>query len=183
MYNIVIEGIDFSGKSTLCRTLSGLMGLQVLRHPNGLLREKLLVDSPLISSDEEILLHCAGFLESARLSKETDRNCIFDRYIPSCYAYNYDYATNAGRQILQIVSEQIQKDKPYVVFYLEISLSTMKERARERIEKNKYDLMPDTFYEHCATTYEALCNYKLDGEQPTLDIAKQIIRILSKKNA
>lgn len=125
---ILVEGLDGTGKSTLCKQLHGLYPQSVLWHAAPF------PDSPY----SPIMQHRTWYeFECTRIPTVVDDKIILDRWWPSTLAFTEGYYDNNFRHRANLFCEMFTV--PDVVFYLKCNKQTSKRRIIERDTQLSYE--------------------------------------------
>jgi len=161
----VIEGVDASGKTTVCKTLSNRNEWKYLRTPTGIFREynykiEKLGDKPLA-----YIFFLSAILNTSYLIKKNlkyQKTIICDRYYPTLIAYY-----NAINYIQDYVNiKNLPLIKPNKIVHLYVSYHKIKERLAHKkslsidelkLIKNKF------FYNRLVEEYRKECDIEIDA--------------------
>ena len=168
---IVLEGIDGSGKTTLCKKITEDLENEghtviTVREPGGTrlgehIREAYKDSSFEISEDVRLLLLYASRLalmeETILPALKAGHVVIADRYFYSTFAMQY-WAGKCDEKLFFSLNEKVVTEaNPDYVFFLDISLETRRERLKERVEeKDAFDLRSDDYHQKVLEGYRAL---------------------------
>lgn len=179
MIQIVIEGLDGTGKSTLAKALSEALqaetpawvyqtkepgsetrvGGAVFNRPGLNIRDIVLTDKSLTSFERELLFYVDASQHKRFIENQDKAFFVSDRGIWSHYAYLY--ATLKTKQIDYEQYQALRKvieftcRKPEVLVYLQGDTALMKERNKDKV-KDVIESNKDDFFEAVSLKYGEL---------------------------
>ncbi|QJC29836.1 dTMP kinase [Enterobacteriaceae endosymbiont of Plateumaris sericea] len=196
---IVVEGIDGSGKTTICNYIINLLhnlnihNIIYTHEPGGTpLAEKLrqlikYSKNEILSSKTELLLIYASRLQLLdNILRPNINNCwiLSDRYDLSSYAYQIGGRGINKKDILFFQKFILNNIKPNITIYLDvnpvISLNRIKLRKKDRIEKESL-----TFFSKVRKYYLKLANQNnniiiIDANQNLYNVKLTVRKIIMK---
>jgi len=130
---IVVEGIDGSGKSTLCNFISKNFGYLKLKSPEGifgLAGKNFNTNS--VSIQERFSFYAGSNINSSmKISKllSQGKKIVIDRYFYSTIVYHEVASPGVTQQVIPIFENLLQPD---LIFYLNTNLQTIQNRLKNR---------------------------------------------------
>lgn len=188
---ITVEGLDGSGKTTLCRGLAAALidrglGVQLLREPGGVqAAEQIrgLVHDPVlnIGARAEALLFAAARAqlvdEAVRPLLEAGTWVVLDRFVDSSLAYQGAGRGLGMQEVAEINRFATQGVIPDRTLLLRIAPEVGRARARSRSPApDRLEREDDEFFERVAGAYEELADSEptrirsLDADRPPAQV-------------
>lgn len=171
---IVLEGLDGSGKSTIAKMLRHRLQGKLYQTPSGYYRKiKKLVDNNL--DVVEHLFFCLASIRyaSAEIKKLLRvKTVICDRYIYSTLAYHKVLGANINIDI-----ETLKLLMPDIVFYLEISEKTQRDRILKKLDKTFADtwIMRQNVFDQLDREFKKFPVHIINAEVGPEEIVNQIL--------
>ena len=111
---------------------------------------------------------------------------ICDRFTDSTLAYQV-YGKKVKKNFIDFIHKFIIKNiKPNLTFILKVSTQSSKKRLRKRKTKNRYDNLPQSFYNNAQKSFLRIARNKknyivLDSSSNNNILEKKIFEIVSKR--
>ncbi|TCJ20592.1 dTMP kinase [Rubrobacter taiwanensis] len=190
---VTVEGLDFSGKSTLVGNLKRLLPeFHFTREPGGSpaaerIRELLLDPELEMDSLTEAYLYAAARADHTRRDiiphLRSGRGVICERYLDSSLAYQ-GYGRGLGVELVRRLNGFAVGDlRPDVTFYLKLSAAARARRTRRRLDR--LEAGGSEFMRRVEAGFEELVKREpdrfrvLDAERPPEELAALVHREIS----
>ncbi|MBW0433701.1 dTMP kinase [Leptospira yasudae] len=191
---VVFEGIDGSGKSTLCKSLTeklverGIPSVGFTEPTNletGKVLRKFLRGEIELGREEQIEAFLNDREESLKQnilpSLQSGKNVLLDRYMYSTAAYQSGDDLSPEAILTQNLNRNFRT--PDLLFYLDLNPATALERlSRRKEDKERFETLTQLKKVHAA--YERILPkeaIRIDGERGPDEIAQECLSILLKR--
>jgi dTMP kinase len=160
---IVLEGVDFSGKTTVANLLSQLLGARVLKSPPPPFES---IKQSVLEDAEPLARFCYFLASNVQISKMASaiiatESVVCDRYVWSTIAY-YSAIENVSPQRIVDLANPILKSLllPNMVVFLRVDRQSQLLRARNKVDNRlQHDLLlSDKFQQKLGQAYEKTRN-------------------------
>lgn len=166
---IVIEGIDGSGKSTLCRALMDTLTdfdkkVCLINEPGGTEMANEIRGVLLSHRDEEVhpatelMLYFAGRLQNIYniLRNHEDKIIIMDRFVHSTLAYQIcGHVRHDLRGLYEQLYRHVLGDfKPDLAYYIDLDPEVALQRVMHARARDRMECMPIEFFHRCRTGFQ-----------------------------
>lgn len=189
---IVIDGVDYSGKTTLTRLLAE-QGFVIVKSPSNDEQGKSLVQrvfKDLCQKEESLQLFIENnrHLSNVLCEEYANENVALDRFYFSTIAYHSVFLSHRRPEIQRLMDEAKEGlvVTPHKYFVLDVPLSERLRRARERDPEKMTSEKMDSLYLHefVCQEFQQLANNTsygvvLDGTLSQDDLVEQVIRASS----
>ncbi len=205
-YFIVFEGVEGCGKSYQSKKLFANLkkkGIKTIltREPGGTkssesIRNLILKDyfnktkTDKFDKYTDTLLYLAARNEHVKNkiapNLKNKKVVICDRFTDSTLAYQV-YGKKVKKNFIDFIHKFIIKNiKPNLTFILKVSTQSSKKRLRKRKTKNRYDNLPQSFYNNAQKSFLRIARNKknyivLDSSSNNNILEKKIFEIVSKR--
>ena len=205
-YFIVFEGVEGCGKSYQSKKLFANLkkkGIKPIltREPGGTkssesIRNLILKDyfnktkTDKFDKYTDTLLYLAARNEHVKNkiapNLKNKKVVICDRFTDSTLAYQV-YGKKVKKNFIDFIHKFIIKNiKPNLTFILKVSTQSSKKRLRKRKTKNRYDNLPQSFYNNAQKSFLRIARNKknyivLDSSSNNNILEKKIFEIVSKR--
>ena len=205
-YFIVFEGVEGCGKSYQSKKLFANLkkkGIKTIltREPGGTkssesIRNLILKDyfnktkTDKFDKYTDTLLYLAARNEHVKNkiapNLKNKKVVICDRFTDSTLAYQV-YGKKVKKNFIDFIHKSIIKNiKPNLTFILKVSTQSSKKRLRKRKTKNRYDNLPQSFYNNAQKSFLRIARNKknyivLDSSSNNNILEKKIFEIVSKR--
>ena len=205
-YFIVFEGVEGCGKSYQSKKLFANLkkkGIKTIltREPGGTkssesIRNLILKDyfnktkTDKFDKYTDTLLYLAARNEHVKNkiapNLKNKKVVICDRFSDSTLAYQV-YGKKVKKNFIDFIHKFIIKNiKPNLTFILKVSTQSSKKRLRKRKTKNRYDNLPQSFYNNAQKSFLRIARNKknyivLDSSSNNNILEKKIFEIVSKR--
>lgn len=189
---ITIEGLDFSGKSTLVGVLKGMLeGSEIrtyfTREPGGTLaaeRIRGIVLDPEVEMDDwtEAYLYAAARADHARREitprLENGENVVCERYLDSSLAYQGVGRGLGLEAVRDLNARAVEAAMPDKTFYLKLESEERERRARNRGSLDRLESVGEEFMRRVEGAFEELARLEperievLDATLPPEELAE-----------
>ena len=198
---ITFEGIEGCGKSTQIEKIYKFLKKKKIkciktREPGGTkLSEKIrnLIINDLKNNEDNftelLLLFASRSNHFLKISKYLKKNYIVlcDRYIDSTYVYQY-YEQGQSLKLINYLQKKIDNNvKPFITFFLDISIGESKKRLYKRKKLDRFDKYNKSKMNKLRNSFLKLSKkfkriIKIDGTKNQDDVHRDIVGYLLKKN-
>ncbi|WP_119068555.1 dTMP kinase [Rubrobacter indicoceani] len=192
---VTIEGLDFSGKSTLVRHLKELLpeGTYFTREPGGTVaaeRIRELVLDPEVEMDSltEAYLYAAARADHVRRvilpRLEAGESVVCERYLDSSLAYQGAGRDLGVEEVRSLNAFAVRRAGPDRTFYLKLDAAERERRAGKRGEPDRLERAGRDFMARAEAAFDRLAGLEperitvLDATLPPDDLAARIAACL-----
>jgi len=159
---IIVDGVDSSGKTTICKMFSKCHNWEYISTPSGDLKNKLKeLDMKRNQMTGFICLLLSVFETSDKI-KESKSNIICDRYYPTLFSYSE--ALKFNNEFINLDKLPIVKNNLFVHLY--VDYRTIKNRLlnkKERTYDEELILKDKSFYDSLVKSYRKICDVEIDA--------------------
>lgn len=170
---LVIEGVDFSGKTTLANRIQNVLAshdyrVKLLHDPKGSTNSKVIWDTILKIKEQgsdpttELFLFLAARNEliCKELLKDEVDVIIFDRFIFSTIAYQLTHKIESWEPFLA-THRYFLGIMPNLCVYCDMDFHTFQHRRQKRSKQDHFDEMSQARFESVKLAYEQALNLQL----------------------
>ena len=168
MFFITFEGIEGSGKTTICKKLlTSLLELnykvKLIREPGGNdlsepIRQLIINNETKFTPLSEVFLFFASQLQNNYMHWNKEWEIIIsDRYFDSTIVYD-GYVKNEGMEKIDLLRKQINLKIPDLTVWIDIDPKVAMQRIKKRVneESNRFDKYPLSFHQKVREGYQKL---------------------------
>jgi|JFJP01.1.fsa_nt_gi dTMP kinase len=201
MYSwIVLDGIEGTGKSTLCNYLAeAINGVVVSTNSSGDIAKSVRdrfkdKTKSVLSNDVNLVLMMASILETYHndiIPKLEETYVISDRWVSSTYVYQVYNSSNiksylTSRKLFKLLTKQMLEKKPDLYIWCTCPIEIVNERVAKRGRNDRLDNLDNSIKENLIIGYESwynkkYCenNFKLDCSKPLDEVKAELFEIVA----
>jgi thymidylate kinase len=142
---IVLEGFDYSGKTTVCKMLSNSLNLDYHKSPEGVFSDaRSIFDQPNIQLIDRLAFYTSVSIRNSLVITQklnVGINVVLDRHYYSVLAYHFKEYKAAEHDLRVIYDSLIQPD---YLFYLDVKFENI--INRKKLSKNEYENDDELFF-------------------------------------